>query len=125
MLAVAGGSDMLSAVFRNTMLQLATPDELRGRVTSIHALVVTSGPRVGDIQSSLVAAVIGPGQAVVAGGLLCLAGIGAVVRVLPELPAHVIGRRRRSSDSEVRVVHQPDTIEEHEIPVPDKPARRL
>ena len=92
MLAFAGGSDVLSAVFRNTIVQLATPDALRGRVTSIHSLVVTSGPRMGDIQSAIVAAFIGPGQAVVAGGLLCLAGVGAVGRWLPELKRHVIGR---------------------------------
>jgi MFS family permease len=124
MLAVAGGSDMLSAVFRNTMLQLATPDELRGRVTSIHALVVTSGPRIGDIQASLVAAVIGPGQAVVAGGLLCLAGVGGVVRLLPELPAHTVRRHARTPGSEVRVVHEPASVDEDQVPVADEPARR-
>jgi hypothetical protein len=47
---------------------------------------------MGDIQSAIVAAFIGPGQAVVAGGLLCLAGVGAVGRWLPELKRHVIGR---------------------------------
>ena len=93
LLALAGGSDVLSAVFRNTIVQLATPDALRGRVTSIHTLVVTSGPRIGDIQSAVVAAFIGPGQAVVAGGLACLAGVGVVARRFPELAGHVIRPR--------------------------------
>ena len=93
LLALAGGSDVLSAVFRNTIVQLATPDALRGRVTSIHTLVVTSGPRIGDIQSAVVAAFIGPGQAVVAGGVLCLAGVGAIGRWFPELAGHVIRPR--------------------------------
>ena len=74
MLAIAGGADVLSAVFRATIVQLETPDGLRGRVTSIHTLVVTSGPRLGDIESALVAAVIGPSLAVITGGLLCVAG---------------------------------------------------
>ena len=66
---------MLSAVFRNTIVQLETPDELRGRVISIHSLVVTAGPRIGDVESALVAAVIGPAATVVVGGLLCLVGV--------------------------------------------------
>ena len=59
-LAIAGAADVLSAVFRSTIVQLETPDMLRGRVTSIHILVVTSGPRLGDIEAATVAAVIGP-----------------------------------------------------------------
>ncbi|MEJ7695605.1 MAG: hypothetical protein WKF78_02880 [Candidatus Limnocylindrales bacterium] len=91
LLAVAGAVDMFSAVFRNTILQLTTPDELRGRVTSIHILVVTGGPRLGDIQAALVAAAVGPGLAVVAGGLLCVLGVGVISRRIPSLPAHVLG----------------------------------
>ncbi len=91
-LAVAGAADMASAVFRSTIVQLEAPDSLRGRVMSIHTLVVTSGPRIGDIQAAVVASIIGPGQAVVAGGLACVAGVGLVTRAIPELAAHVVGR---------------------------------
>ena len=59
-LAVAGAADVFSAVFRSTLVQLETPDELRGRVMSIHILVVTSGPRLGDIEAAVVAAADGP-----------------------------------------------------------------
>ena len=58
-LALAGAADVFSAVFRSTLVQLETPDELRGRVTSIHILVVTSGPRLGDIEAAVVAALVG------------------------------------------------------------------
>ena len=96
MLAVAGAADVLSAVFRNTIVQLGAPDALRGRVMSIHTLVVTSGPRIGDIQSAVVASIIGPGQAVVVGGLACVAGAGIVARAIPELGTHVIRTVRRA-----------------------------
>ena len=96
-LAIAGAADVLSAVFRSTIVQLETPDTIRGRVTSIHILVVTSGPRLGDIEAATVAAIVGPQLSVVSGGLLCVAGVAVVARRFPELAAHVVrsasGRR--------------------------------
>jgi MFS family permease len=84
-LAVAGGADVISAVLRSSIVQLATPDQLRGRVSSIHMLVVTSGPRLGDAEAAAVAVVAGPQFAVVSGGVLCLIGLVAVVRAFPQL----------------------------------------
>ncbi len=92
-LAVAGAADMVSAVMRTTIVQLEAPDELRGRVLSVHSLVVTAGPRIGDIQTSIMAAALGPGLALVVGGGLCLVGVAAVGRWLPELGRHLIRRR--------------------------------
>jgi len=89
LLAVAGAADVLSAVFRSTIVQLETPDELRGRVTAIHILLVTSGPRLGDIEAAAVAALIGVQASVVTGGLLCLLGVFVVHRLFPQLDAHV------------------------------------
>ena len=89
-LALAGAADVFSAVFRATLVQLETPDGLRGRVMSIHGLVVTSGPRLGDMEAAGVAALIGPQAAVVSGGVLCLLGVVAVVRWFPELAGHTI-----------------------------------
>lgn len=89
-LAVAGAADVFSAVFRSTLLQLETPDGLRGRVTSIHTLVVTSGPRLGDIEASVVAAIAGPQFAVVTGGLACVLGVWVVARWFPELTYHTV-----------------------------------
>ena len=91
-LAIAGAADVLSAVFRSTIVQLAAPDHLRGRISSIHILVVTSGPRIGDIEAAAVASVIGAQASVVSGGLLCLLGLVGVVRLFPELARHVHDR---------------------------------
>jgi MFS family permease len=88
-LAIAGAADVLSAVFRSTIVQLAAPDELRGRVSSIHILVVTSGPRLGDIEAAAAAAVIGAQASVISGGVLCILGVAVVARLFPELGRHV------------------------------------
>jgi MFS family permease len=122
-LAVAGAADMLSAVFRNTVVQLTTPDGLRGRMSSIHTLVVTSGPRIGDIQGSVVAAFVGPGQAVLAGGLLCLSGVAAINRWMPELGRYVLDRSAVGGGSEVGVVEAPTAVDQDQVPVADEPPR--
>ena len=83
-LAVAEGADVISAVLRSSMMQVLTPDQLRGRVSSIHVLVVTGGPRIGDVESTAVASVIGPTGAVVTGGLLTLVGLGVINLAMPE-----------------------------------------
>ena len=90
-LAVAGGADVVSAVLRNSIVQLTTPDRLRGRLSSIHMLVVTSGPRFGDAEAAAVAAVAGPQFSVVSGGVLCLLGLIVVVRLFPQLMAYEHG----------------------------------
>lgn len=87
-LAIQGAADIQSAVCRNLIVQFGTPDELRGRVISIHYLVVSGGPRIGDIQSAALASAIGVQAAVVAGGLACLAGTFVVARAFPELRNH-------------------------------------
>ena len=84
-LAVAGGADVISAVLRGSIIQLETPDRLRGRLMSIHTLVVTSGPRIGDAEAAAVAALAGPQFSVVSGGVLCLAGLLVVLRKFPQL----------------------------------------
>ena len=84
-LAAAGAADVGSAVLRNSIDQLETPDRLRGRLTSIHTLVVTGGPRLGDAEAAAVSALAGPQFSVVSGGLLCLAGLLVVVWAFPEL----------------------------------------
>ena len=92
-LALAGTADVFSAVFRSTLVQLETPDALRGRVMSIHTLVVTSGPRLGDVEAAAVAALTSPQVAIVSGGILCLLGVLVVARRFPELASHTIRPR--------------------------------
>jgi predicted MFS family arabinose efflux permease len=83
-LALAAGADVISAVLRSSMMQVLTPDPLRGRVSSIHALVVTGGPRIGDVEATAVASVIGPAGSVVSGGILTLVGLGVINLAMPE-----------------------------------------
>jgi predicted MFS family arabinose efflux permease len=84
-LAAAGAADVISAVFRGTILQLAVPDRLRGRLNALNIAVVTGGPRLGDAEAGAVAALAGPQTSVVSGGLACLAGVALIARAMPEL----------------------------------------
>jgi MFS family permease len=86
--ALAGAADSVSAVCRNTMLQMLTPDRMRGRISSVYSLVVAGGPRLGDIESGSVAALTSPGFSVVSGGLVCLASVGVVALAFPQLAAY-------------------------------------
>lgn len=83
LLAVAGWADVISAVFRGAILQLSVPDELRGRLTGLHICVVTSGPRLGDLEAGAVAAAVGNTVSVVSGGLASIASALLVIGVLP------------------------------------------
>jgi MFS family permease len=85
MLAVAGAADVISAVFRNTILQLSVPDRLRGRLSAVHIAVVTGGPRLGDAESGVVAALTNTQVSAVTGGLACLVGTALIARFMPEL----------------------------------------
>ncbi|MEA2461788.1 MAG: hypothetical protein QOH90_1965 [Actinomycetota bacterium] len=87
-LAIAGAADVYSAVFRGTMLLEATPDELRGRVSAVNIMVVTGGPRVGDLEAGLVAGAVGAGPSVVIGGLACLVGTAVIAWAIPALGAY-------------------------------------
>lgn len=90
-LAIAGAADVISAVFRSTILQLSVPDSLRGRLSGIHILVVTGGPRLGDFEAGLVAQLLTPTVSVVSGGLLCIAGAGLLALLVPEFRAYHTG----------------------------------
>ena len=85
LLAFAGAADVVSAVFRNTILQLNTPDSLRGRLSSVHIAVVTGGPALGDAEAGAVAAFTSPRTSVVSGGLACMLGVALLARFFPEL----------------------------------------
>jgi MFS family permease len=83
LLAVAGCADVISAVFRSTIIQLAVPDELRGRLMGLQIAVVTGGPRIGDTESGAVASAFGTLTSVVSGGLACIVGALLIARALP------------------------------------------
>ena len=84
-LAAAGAADVVSAVFRGTILLEKTPDALLGRVNALNLMVVTGGPRLGDVEAGLVAGVAGSPASVVIGGVACLVGAGAVAAGFPSL----------------------------------------
>ena len=84
-LALAGAADTLSVISRATVVQLATPDALRGRVSAVEHVVGVAGPEVGNFRGGLVAGVTSGPFAVVAGGVLCLLGVAAVAVTHPSL----------------------------------------
>src|SRR5207302_8264934 len=84
LLATAGAADVVSAVFRNTILQLSVPDSVRGRLSGVHIAVVAGGPRLGDAEAGAVAALSTPQISVVSGGLACIAGVLLLARLVPE-----------------------------------------
>lgn len=72
MLAVIGAADTVSTILRQTIRQLATPDKLRGRMTSINMIFFMGGPQLGEVEAGIVAALIGAPLAVLTGGAGCL-----------------------------------------------------
>jgi MFS family permease len=82
-LAVAGAADVVSAIFRGTILQSTVPDDLRGRMSAVNIVVVTGGPRIGDVEAGLVAALASPTASVITGGLLCVVGVVALGLAVP------------------------------------------
>jgi MFS family permease len=87
LLAVGGAADVISAVFRNTILHTIVPDRLRGRLSALQIAVVSGGPRLGDAEAGAAAAVGGARFAVVSGGVACLVGVAAVAAWLPRFRA--------------------------------------
>ncbi len=83
LLAIAGGADVISAVFRNTIVQLAVPDALRGRLSGLQTAVVAGGPRIGDVEAGAVASAFGDTVSIVSGGVACIAGALLLARLLP------------------------------------------
>jgi MFS family permease len=92
LLALAGAADSVSAVCRSTISQTLTPDRLRGRMSSVFSLVVASGPRLGDVESGVVASVTTPRVSVVSGGVACIASVGLIAVLFPAL-ARYDGRK--------------------------------
>jgi len=85
LLAIAGAADSVSAVCRSTINQTVTPDHMRGRMSSVFSLVVTSGPRLGDVEAGAVASATTPRFSVTSGGLACMAGVGLIMVFFPAL----------------------------------------
>jgi len=84
-LAITGAADSVSTIIRNTIRQIRTPDELRGRMTSVNQIFFQGGPQLGEIEAGLVAQFFGAPFAIISGGIGCILGVLWISRKWPQL----------------------------------------
>src|SRR5262249_49060368 len=87
-LAVTGAADTVSVVIRNLVRQLATPDAMRGRMTSVNMMFFMGGPQLGELEAGLVAQAFGAPLSVVTGGIGCVLAVLWVAWRTPALRAY-------------------------------------
>ena len=85
LLLIAGGLDNISVVVRHTLVQLRTPDAMRGRVSAVNGVFIDTSNELGGFESGVTAAWLGPVVSVVAGGLITMLVVLTVARLWPEL----------------------------------------
>jgi MFS family permease len=85
LLAISGAADTVSMVVRQTLRQLLTPDELRGRMTGVNMIFFIGGPQLGEFEAGVVARAAGPRVSVTSGGLACVVCAVAAAIALPSL----------------------------------------
>ncbi|MEP6818791.1 MAG: MFS transporter [bacterium] len=83
-LALAGGLDMISAVFRMTIWSQTIPHHLRGRLAGLEMISYTSGPKLGDAEAGIVATLTSVRTSIVSGGILCVIGTAIISLLIPE-----------------------------------------
>ncbi len=84
-LACIGAADTVSTILRNTIRQLATPDHLRGRMTSVNLIFLQGGPQLGNLEAGLVAAAFGAPFSVISGGVATVLLVGITAWLTPKL----------------------------------------
>ncbi|WP_205665142.1 MFS transporter [Caldimonas tepidiphila] len=84
-LAVSGAADMVSVVIRQSLVQLETPDAMRGRVSAVNSVFIGASNQLGEFESGATAALLGPVGSVVLGGAGTLLVAGLWMRLFPEL----------------------------------------
>ncbi len=87
-LAASGAADAVSTVVRQTIRQLLTPDELRGRMTSLNMIFFLGGPQLGEVEAGFTARWLGPPLSVVCGGLICAFFATSVALGIPAIRNH-------------------------------------
>ena len=92
LLAISGAADTVSMVVRQTLRQMLTPDELRGRMTSVNMIFFIGGPQLGEFEAGVVARAAGPRFSVTSGGLACVVAALVTALAVPSL------RRLTASD---------------------------
>ncbi len=101
MLFLAGAFDNISVVVRHTLVQLLTPNEMRGRVSAVNGMFITISNELGSFESGAVAWLFSPVIAAVSGGFCSIFVVAVAARLLPEL------RRYRQLDASVLPSHEP------------------
>ena len=96
MLAVTGALDNVSVVIRGTLVQLLTPDSMRGRVSAVNTIFIVTSNELGAFESGMTAALVGPVWSVVGGGIGTLAVVGWVMGKWPQVLG--LGPLRRPPD---------------------------
>ena len=116
-LAVAGAADLVSAVYRQTILQVYAPDQMRGRMQGVFIAVVAGGPRLGDLRAGATASATSATFSWVGGGVVC----AVVVLVLGVLvrPFWNYDARRAVADRAEARANEPAGISDAEVPVAD------
>ena len=84
-LAVSGAADMVSVYVRQSLVAIATPDGMRGRVSSVAFIFISASNELGEFESGLAARFLGPVGAVILGGVMAIATAGAYFRFFPRL----------------------------------------
>jgi MFS family permease len=95
MLALTGLGDTISSILRSTINQLGTPDELRGRMSSINSVFTSNGPQLGQFESGLVAAWLGAEASALIGGLATLLVLAGVAAAFPMVRQYQFQRARQ------------------------------
>lgn len=85
MLVGVGASDTVSMVVRQTIRQLTTPDDMRGRMTAVGMLFFAGGPQLGEIEAGVAARLMGGPLSVAAGGVACVLVVGVMSILTPKL----------------------------------------
>jgi MFS family permease len=85
LLAVAGAADFVSAVLRSTIVLVATPDAMRGRITGIEFTQVAAAPTLGNVEAGVVASLTSLRFSIVSGGIACVAGCAVLALAIPAL----------------------------------------
>ena len=86
-LALSGALDAVSVVIRSTILQLLTPDAMRGRVSAVNSIFIGSSNEIGSFESGVAARLLGLVPSVIFGGAMTLLVVGITARIAPKLRA--------------------------------------
>lgn len=84
-MVLAGASDTVSTIIRNTIRQLNTPDHIRGRMVSVNQIFFQGGPQLGEVESGIVASLVGVPATIISGGIGCIIGVGIIMMKWTEL----------------------------------------